>query len=70
MGIMELKDVIWRELNSESNKIAGITTTDSIVHKNMDLNTLTADFAGWEDDLEPYDDEDEDFDDSDIIYVE
>lgn len=72
LGIMELKDIIWRELNSESNKIKGIVDdSDSLVHRNMDIRTLTADFAGWEDyEDEEYDDEDDEFTDDDIIYVE
>lgn len=72
LGVMELKDIIWRELNSESNKIKGIVDdSDSLVHRNMDIRTLTADFAGWEDyEDEEYDDEDDEFTDDDIIYVE
>lgn len=72
MGIMELKDIIWKELNAESNKIAGIVTdTDDLVHRPMDIHTLTADFAGW-DDGEEYPDDDEEFDEDsdDIIYIE
>ena len=40
MGIAELKDVLWRELNSESNKLQAITDQSRIVHKNKDLNFL------------------------------
>ena len=39
-GIAELKDNVWRELNSESNKLQAITDQSRIVHKNKDLNFL------------------------------
>ena len=72
MGIAELKNIIWRELNSESNKIAGnVGDKDSLVHRNMDLRTISADFAGWEDeDLPDSDDAEDDELDDDIIYIE
>lgn len=67
MGIQELKNVIWHTLNSESNKITGnIGNTDSLVHRDMDISTVAADFAGWEDDS-PQNDESSD---DEIIYIE
>ena len=39
-GLPELKDVLWRELNSESNKLAAITTGENIVHQNKDFGLL------------------------------
>ena len=35
-GLQELKDVLWKEMNSESNKIAAITTNETIVHHSKD----------------------------------
>lgn len=72
MGIPELKNIIWRELNSESNKIKGsVGDNDSLVHRDMDLRTISADFAGWEDDdLPSHDEEEDDEPDDDIIYIE
>ena len=72
MGIPELKNIIWRELNSESNKIKGsVGDNDSLVHRDMDLRTISADFAGWEDDdLSSPDEEEDDEPDDDIIYIE
>ncbi|MBR4783413.1 MAG: GTPase ObgE [Bacteroidaceae bacterium] len=74
-GIVELKNVIWHELNSESNKIAGTigSDNDSLVHRNMDLRTLNADFAGWDDDISDDNAEREDLDFAaadDVIYIE
>ncbi len=67
MGLDELKDLIWRELNAESNKIAGtISDADQLAHRDMDVPTLAADFAGWDDEEEDGDATDDD----DIIYVE
>ena len=36
-GLDELKDVLWRELNSESNKLEEITSTDTLVHRDKDM---------------------------------
>ena len=40
MGISELKDVLWKELNSESNKLADIMAEHTLVHRAKALNTL------------------------------
>ena len=37
LGIDELKDILWRELNSESNKLQSITSDESLVHRDKDL---------------------------------
>lgn len=37
LGINELKDILWRELNSESNKLQSITSDESLVHRDKDL---------------------------------
>ena len=39
-GIMELKDLLWKELNSESNKLAAITSQENIVHRNKDIAAM------------------------------
>lgn len=37
-GIDELKDVLWQELNSESNKLQEITAEDTLVHRDKDMS--------------------------------
>jgi GTPase len=70
-GIAELKDLIWKELNSESNKIAmSAGVTDSLVHRNMDMRTLSADFAGWDEDELVDEQAADDPDEDDIIYID
>lgn len=71
-GITELKDFIWKELNSESNKIVtAYGAKDSLVHRNMDIKTLSADFAGWdEDELVDNQYEADDFDEDEVIYID
>ena len=71
-GITELKDLIWKELNSESNKIVtAYGAKDSLVHRNMDIKTLSADFAGWdEDELVDNQYEADDFDEDKVIYID
>ena len=71
-GITELKDLIWKELNSESNKIVtAYGAKDSLVHRNMDIKTLSADFAGWEEDeLVDNQYEADDFDEDEVIYID
>ena len=36
-GIQELKDILWKELNSESNKLQEITAEDTLVHRDKDM---------------------------------
>lgn len=71
-GITELKDLIWKELNSESNKIVtAYGAKDSLVHRNMDMKTLSADFASWdEDELVDNQYEAGDFDEDEVIYID
>ncbi len=66
MGIAELKDVLWRELHSESNKLQSITDQGRIVHKNKDLNFLQNELEamGEDEDIQFVDEEEiEDLDD-------
>ena len=37
-GLTELKDVLWGELNSESNKLQVITSTDTLIHRDKDMS--------------------------------
>ena len=66
-GIAELKDILWKELNSESNKIAGIMAEDTIVHRDKDLGLLPEELRSeGEDDIDFVDEDDmEDMDDLD-----
>ncbi len=73
-GLDELKDVLWQELNSESNKLQTITQTDSLVHRNKDMSIFAEELAdeGEDEDIEYLDeDELEDVDDlEDFEYTE
>lgn len=62
-GLTELKDKLWEELNSESNKLQAISEGGSIVHRNRDAEKLSTDFTDWEDDFieETDDTSDDDF---------
>ncbi|MBQ8655618.1 MAG: GTPase ObgE [Prevotella sp.] len=58
-GLDELKDVLWHELNSESNKLAAITTAETIVHRDKDMTQFAVEMADeGEDDIEFLDDDD------------
>lgn len=39
-GINELKDILWTEMNKESNKIMAVRTQESIVHQSKDFGQL------------------------------
>lgn len=70
-GIDALKDLLWEELNSESNKLQSVSEGGSIVHRDRPVERLDLDFADWEDDSEPTDDDDiEDLEDFEIEDVE
>ena len=66
-GINELKDVLWRELNSESNKLTGIMAEDTLVHRDKDLLSLPDELRSeGEDEIEFLDEDDmEDVEDLD-----
>lgn len=80
-NLQQLKDTLWQEMNSESNKLAAITTLDSVAHANKNFAYLD-DFSseedeGWGDEPEPIledgiSDEEliEDFDDEEIEYFD
>jgi GTP-binding protein len=66
MGINELKDILWKELNAESNKIQGVIAEDTLVHRDKDMNRFAQELAdeGEDEDIEYVDEEDiEDLDD-------
>ena len=58
MGLTELKDILWRELNSESNKLQSITQEDVIVHRDKDMSRFAEEMAaeGEDEDIEYVDD--------------
>ena len=47
-GLTELKDVLWRALNSESNKMTAISQNETLVHRDKDFSFMHDD----EDDLD------------------
>ncbi|MBQ7540360.1 MAG: GTPase ObgE [Bacteroidaceae bacterium] len=58
LGLQELKDVLWKELNSEDNRLQTIREGGTIVHRDRDVQTLQADFADWVVDESEYDEHD------------
>lgn len=71
-GIQELKDVLWRELNSESNKLQEITSEDTLVHRDKDMSRFQQELADEGEDFVEYIDESEleDVDDLDDFEYE
>ena len=59
MGLDELKDVLWRELNSEDNKLQEITAEDTLVHRDKEMSEFARELMD--------EGEDEDFVDEDEI---
>lgn len=62
-GVMNLKDVIWKELNSKSNKIEADVEDSGLVHRDLNTEEIPLVFPD-------YDEDDTEFDDGEIIYVE
>ena len=67
LGLQQLKDVLWKELNSESNKLDTTWATEHLVHRSKDAGELRSELAAVGEDFdfeyeEMPDDEDEDFD--------
>ena len=72
-GLDELKDVLWRELNAESNKLAAVTAEDTLVHRDKDMSRFAAELAdeGEDEDIEYLDEEEiEDIEDIDDFEYE
>lgn len=44
-GINELKDILWQELNSESNKLKEIIAEDNLVHRDKNPDKFAAELA-------------------------
>jgi GTP-binding protein len=61
-GLEELKDVLWRELNAESNKLQAITAEDTLVHRDEDMSVFAQELEdeGEDEDIEYVDVEDVD----------
>ena len=69
-GLNELKDILWKELNSESNKIKGVIAEDTLVHRDKDIQHITEELeAEGEDEVIFVEDEDVD-DLEDFEYVD
>ena len=77
-GLNDLKDVLWKELNAESNKIAGVIAEDTIVHRDKDLSYLAAEVYDEDRDADEEifgtddgeEDDFEDFDDDELEYID
>lgn len=71
LGLDKLKDILWEELNSESNKLQSVSEGGSIVHRDREVNVLASDFADWQADFDTtgIEDDDDDVIDDDIYDI-
>ena len=73
LGLQQLKDILWKELNSESNKLDATWKTEHIVHRSKDAgelhNELVAAGADFEFDFDDLPDDELD-DDLEEVEVE
>lgn len=67
-GLQQLKDILWEELNSESNKLQSVSEGGSIIHRDREIHMLQADFADWQPDFD--DNTSTDDDDFDYEYLD
>ena len=65
-GLTELKDILWSELNSESNKLQAITYEDVVVHRDKDMSTFASGLQAEGEDIEILDEDG----DEDIEFIE
>jgi GTPase len=65
MGLSELKDILWKELNNESNKLEPQIATENLVHRSKDVADLNRELLEAGEDFE-YEYEDIEEDDIDI----
>ena len=59
IALQDLKDILWKELNSESNKLQEITAQDTLVHRDKEFSLQ--DFQDDDDDNIQLDDDDIEF---------
>ncbi len=74
LGLQQLKDVLWKELNSESNKLDATWKTLHIVHRSKDAGELHSELvaagADFEFDFDDLPADDDDLDDLEEVEVE
>ncbi len=70
MGLDELKDVLWADLNSESNKIAGIIAEDTLVHRDKDITRIAEEVYVEDRDADAEIGIAEDLEDDEIEYID
>lgn len=51
-GIDDLKDILWKELNAESNKLQSILSEDTLVHRDKDMSRFSAELAAEDADID------------------
>ena len=61
-GLTELKDLLWKELNSESNKLQAQATGELLVRRDRDVQVFDQDFSDYDLGLEDEDIDDEELD--------
>ena len=66
----ELKDVLWAELNAESNKLQAITAEDTLVHRDKDMSIFLQELADEGEDEELIDEEEEEIEELDDFEYE
>lgn len=66
-GLNELKDVLWQELNSESNKLQTITAEDSLVHRDKEMSQFARELMDEGENVDIPDDDEEVEDDFEIL---
>ena len=66
-GLDELKDVLWKELNSESNKLQEITAEDTLVHRDKEMSQFARELMEEGEDVELQDEDKMDDDDIEIL---
>ena len=69
-GIQELKDLLWEELNSESNKLQSVSEEGSIVHRDRESRQFQQDFADWSDEYDDIEVDDDDIEELDVYDME
>ena len=69
-GITQLKDILWQELNSESNKLQSISEGGSLIHRDREVLTFNEDFSDWEDEEIQADEIEEEIDEYDFDELE
>jgi GTP-binding protein len=68
-GLSDLKDLIWKELNTDENKVQeSEIDRDSLIHRDLDIKSIVIEEEDDDIPVDESEDDDEEYDDDDYSF--